>query len=88
MKVKTTGLEMFARPERVVPPPREGLAVAHAKRPTVGDKACGYGPRRFWLHTGTERPPGSPPRPPPIFSRRPRAEILSPPTWASKGESC
>ncbi len=35
MKVKTTYLEMFARPERVIPPPREGLAVVHARRPTV-----------------------------------------------------
>jgi GNAT superfamily N-acetyltransferase len=35
MKVKTTYLEMFARPERVVPPPGEGLAVVHARRPTV-----------------------------------------------------
>jgi GNAT superfamily N-acetyltransferase len=35
MKVKTTYLEILARPERVVPPPREGLTVIHAKRPTV-----------------------------------------------------
>ena len=35
MKVKTTYLEMLARPERVVPPPREGLAVVHARKPTV-----------------------------------------------------
>jgi hypothetical protein len=35
MKVKTTYLQMFARPERVVPPPRDGLAVVHAKKPTV-----------------------------------------------------
>jgi GNAT superfamily N-acetyltransferase len=35
MKVKTTYLQMFARPERVVPPPREGLAVVHAKEPPV-----------------------------------------------------
>ena len=34
MKVKTTYLQMFARPERVVPP-RDGLAVAHARKPTV-----------------------------------------------------
>jgi GNAT superfamily N-acetyltransferase len=34
MKVKTTYLQMLARPERVVPPPREELAV-HARRPTV-----------------------------------------------------
>jgi GNAT superfamily N-acetyltransferase len=33
--VKVTYLEMFARPDRVVPPPREGLAVVHARRPTV-----------------------------------------------------
>jgi GNAT superfamily N-acetyltransferase len=36
MKVTITCLlQMFARPERVVPPPREGLAVVHARRPTV-----------------------------------------------------
>ena len=35
MKVKTTYLQMFARPEQVMPPPREGLAVVHAKKPTV-----------------------------------------------------
>jgi GNAT superfamily N-acetyltransferase len=35
MKVKTTYLQMFARPERVVPPPREGLVVVHARKPTV-----------------------------------------------------
>jgi GNAT superfamily N-acetyltransferase len=33
--VKTTYLQMLARPERVVPPPREGLAVVHARNPTV-----------------------------------------------------
>ena len=33
--VKTTYLQMFSRPERVVPPPREGLAVVQAKKPTV-----------------------------------------------------
>jgi GNAT superfamily N-acetyltransferase len=35
MKIKVTYLEMFAHPERVVPPPREGLAVVHARKPTV-----------------------------------------------------
>jgi GNAT superfamily N-acetyltransferase len=35
MRVKTTYLQMFARPERVVPPPREGLAVVHVQSPTV-----------------------------------------------------
>jgi hypothetical protein len=35
MKVKTTYLQMFARPERVVPPPREGPTVVHARKPTV-----------------------------------------------------
>ena len=35
MKVKTTYLQLFARPERVVPPPRGGLAVVHARKPTV-----------------------------------------------------
>ncbi len=35
MKVKTTYLQMFAHPQRVVPLPREGLAVVHARKPTV-----------------------------------------------------
>jgi hypothetical protein len=35
MRIKVTYLEMLARPQRVVPPPREGLAVVHARRPTV-----------------------------------------------------
>ncbi len=35
MKIKTTFLQMFARPERVVPPPRNGLDVVHAKKPTL-----------------------------------------------------
>jgi GNAT superfamily N-acetyltransferase len=35
MRVKTTYLQMFAPPERVVPPPRGGLAVVHAKKPPV-----------------------------------------------------
>jgi GNAT superfamily N-acetyltransferase len=35
MMVKTTYLQMFAHQQRVVPPPREGLAVVHAKKPTV-----------------------------------------------------
>src|ERR1700739_938510 len=35
MKVKTTYLQMLARPERIVPPPRAGLAVVHARKPTV-----------------------------------------------------
>jgi GNAT superfamily N-acetyltransferase len=34
--VKTTYLQMFAPTPRVVPPPRDGLAVVHARRPTVG----------------------------------------------------
>jgi GNAT superfamily N-acetyltransferase len=33
--VKVTYLQMFARPERDVPPPRDGLAVVHAQKPTV-----------------------------------------------------
>jgi GNAT superfamily N-acetyltransferase len=36
MKITTTYLEMFARPDRAVPPPRGGLAVVHARKPTVG----------------------------------------------------
>jgi GNAT superfamily N-acetyltransferase len=35
MTVKTTYLQMFAQPQRVVLPPREGLVVVHAKRPTL-----------------------------------------------------
>jgi GNAT superfamily N-acetyltransferase len=35
MKVKTTYLQMFTHPERIVPPPREGLAIIHARNPTV-----------------------------------------------------
>ena len=32
MKVRTTYLQMFARPERIVLPPREGLTVVHANQ--------------------------------------------------------
>lgn len=35
MMVKTTYLQMFAHPQRDVPPPREGLAVVHARKPRV-----------------------------------------------------
>ena len=35
MKITTFYLQMFARPERIVPPPREGLAVVHAQKPPV-----------------------------------------------------
>jgi GNAT superfamily N-acetyltransferase len=35
MRVTTTYLEMSAHPKRVVPPPREGLAVVHVQRPGV-----------------------------------------------------
>jgi GNAT superfamily N-acetyltransferase len=35
MKIKTTYLEMLAPSRRVVPPPREGLAVVHARKPTL-----------------------------------------------------
>ena len=35
MKVKTTYLQMLAHNERVVPPPREGLTVIHAQKPSV-----------------------------------------------------
>ena len=35
MKVKTTYLQMFAHPERIVPSPRDGLAVVHSRKPTV-----------------------------------------------------
>jgi len=33
--VKTTYLQMFDRPRRVALPPRDGLAVVHAKKPPV-----------------------------------------------------
>jgi GNAT superfamily N-acetyltransferase len=35
MKVKTTYLQMFARPEQTMLLPKEGLAVVHARKPTV-----------------------------------------------------
>ncbi len=35
MTMKTTYLEMFANPNRTVLPPRDGLTVLHAKKPTV-----------------------------------------------------
>src|SRR5262245_10375938 len=35
MAVKVSYVEMLARPERTVPPPRDGLLILHAKRPTV-----------------------------------------------------
>jgi GNAT superfamily N-acetyltransferase len=33
--VKTTYLQMFSHPRRTIQPPREGLAVVHAKKPPV-----------------------------------------------------
>ena len=33
--MKTTYLQMFGHPERIVLPPREGLVVVHAKKPTI-----------------------------------------------------
>jgi len=35
MDVKVTYLQMFACQSRIVPPPRDGLSVIHAKRPTI-----------------------------------------------------
>jgi GNAT superfamily N-acetyltransferase len=35
MNVKVTYLQMFARPEHVVPPPRGDLTIIHARRPTI-----------------------------------------------------
>lgn len=35
MKVKVTYLQMFTRPQEAVPRPRDGVAVVHAKKPTV-----------------------------------------------------
>lgn len=36
MEIKVTYLQMFAPFRRVVPPPRDDLAVIHSKKPTVG----------------------------------------------------
>lgn len=36
MTIKTTHVQMFALPQRVVSPPRPGLAVIHVRKPTVG----------------------------------------------------
>jgi GNAT superfamily N-acetyltransferase len=33
--VKVTFVQMFSRPSRVVPPPRDGLTVVHARKPTI-----------------------------------------------------
>jgi len=35
MNVKVTYLQMFSHPSRAVPPPREGLTVVHARKPTI-----------------------------------------------------
>jgi GNAT superfamily N-acetyltransferase len=35
MNVKVTYLQMFANPSQVVPLPREGLTVIHARKPTI-----------------------------------------------------
>ncbi len=35
MRHTTFYLQMFARTQRVVPPPRDGLSVLHAKKPTI-----------------------------------------------------
>jgi hypothetical protein len=35
MRIKVTYLEMAARPERMVPPPRAGLTIVPVKEPTV-----------------------------------------------------
>ena len=35
MKVTTIYLQLSAHPQRVVPPPRDGLSVVHAKKPSV-----------------------------------------------------
>src|SRR5208282_5234580 len=43
MKVKTTYLQMFAQTQRVMSPPREGLAVVHAKKPSVAYYRFLYG---------------------------------------------
>jgi GNAT superfamily N-acetyltransferase len=35
MKLITTHVQMFARPQRVVTPPRDGLTIVHARNPTI-----------------------------------------------------
>lgn len=35
MQITVTYLQMFARPQAVIPPPREGLTIVHARKPTV-----------------------------------------------------
>jgi GNAT superfamily N-acetyltransferase len=35
MEIKVTYLQMFSPPKRVVPPPRDGLLVLHARQPTI-----------------------------------------------------
>ncbi len=35
MNVNVTYLQMSARPQRLIPPPRDELTVVHAKRPTI-----------------------------------------------------
>jgi GNAT superfamily N-acetyltransferase len=35
MDVKVTYLQMFAHPQRIVPPPRDCLLVLHAQKPTI-----------------------------------------------------
>jgi GNAT superfamily N-acetyltransferase len=56
MKIKVTYLEMLARPERVVPPPRDGLAVVHARKSTVAYYRFLYdavGPEYDWTSRKT-----------------------------------
>jgi GNAT superfamily N-acetyltransferase len=36
MSITVTYLQMFSRPDRAAPPPRDGLVVVHAQRPTIG----------------------------------------------------
>jgi GNAT superfamily N-acetyltransferase len=43
MRIKTTCLEMFARPQWTLPLPREGLTVLHAKKPTLSYYRYLYG---------------------------------------------
>jgi len=54
MNVQTTYLQMFAQPQRVVPPPREGLAVIHAKNPPVAYYRFLY-EAVGWEYDGTSR---------------------------------
>jgi GNAT superfamily N-acetyltransferase len=43
MNIKVTYLQMFGHSQRIVPPPREGLTVVHARKPSVAYYRFLYG---------------------------------------------